>query len=45
MTGHVACRGGRCRMDVVKKRKIQRPYIRPRCRREYNIKMGLKEIV
>jgi hypothetical protein len=35
----------RCRLGVVEKFKGQRQYRRPRCRREYNIKMDLKEIV
>jgi len=33
------------RLGLVEKFKGQRPYGRPRCRRDYNCKMDLKEIV
>jgi hypothetical protein len=35
----------RCRLGMVEKSEGQRPYMRPRHRREYNIKIDLKEIV
>jgi hypothetical protein len=34
----------RCRLGVVQKFEGQRPYRRPRHKREYNTKMDLKEI-
>jgi len=44
MTGHVTCTGRekRCRLGVVQKFEGQRPYRRPRHRRNYNIENDLK---